>query len=150
MLDDLGAADALLARRTPDGQLELIDGHLRAELAGSELIPVLVLDLDERESDRLLAALDPLASLAEADSRALETLLDELHLPEGELEAILRSLIEPNEGHANPAGPQSASGSEPPLAEVFQIVVDCRDEAHQRELYQRFVSGGLKCRLVVL
>src|SRR5438034_10358912 len=42
MLEQVGFADALLARETPEG-LCLIDGHLRAGLAPKDDVPVLVL-----------------------------------------------------------------------------------------------------------
>src|SRR5438477_8835640 len=71
LLADIGYADALLARRTADGSLELVDGHLRRSLTPEALVPVLVLDLDEAEADLLLATLGPLASLAEPDPRSL-------------------------------------------------------------------------------
>ncbi len=32
VLAEIGYADALLARELPDGSLELVDGHLRAEI----------------------------------------------------------------------------------------------------------------------
>ncbi|MEM9656955.1 MAG: hypothetical protein AAF961_01210 [Planctomycetota bacterium] len=63
-LADIGYADALLARELADGSLQLIDGHLRAETAPDALAPVLVLDVDEQEAERILLTLDPLASLA--------------------------------------------------------------------------------------
>jgi hypothetical protein len=47
----------------PDGRLEIVDGHLRAETAPEQMVPVLVLDLDEEESDKLLLTLDPLAAM---------------------------------------------------------------------------------------
>ena len=34
MLDDVWIVDALIARELPTGELELIDGHLRADLVG--------------------------------------------------------------------------------------------------------------------
>lgn len=74
ILDEVGYADALLARETPDG-LMLIDGHLRRETTPDAIVPVLVLDLDEREADLLLATLDPLAAMAEPDGAALAVLL---------------------------------------------------------------------------
>ena len=46
VLADIGYADALLARETPDG-LQLIDGHLRASLDPAQVVPVLIVDLDE-------------------------------------------------------------------------------------------------------
>ena len=62
-LSEIGYADALIARETPDG-LELIDGHLRAELTPEQEVPVLVVDLSEEEANKLLVTLDPLAALA--------------------------------------------------------------------------------------
>ena len=47
VLQEIGYADALLARLLPDGRLMLIDGHLRAETTPDQLVPVLVLDVDE-------------------------------------------------------------------------------------------------------
>jgi ParB-like chromosome segregation protein Spo0J len=65
LLAEVGYADALLARELPDGTLELIDGHLRAETTPEMEVPVLILDLDDREAAKLLALHDPLAALAE-------------------------------------------------------------------------------------
>ncbi len=50
VLAEIGYADALLARELPDGSLELIDGHLRAETTPDMEVPVLVVDLDEKEA----------------------------------------------------------------------------------------------------
>ena len=74
MLQKIGYADALLAREE-DGQLLLIDGHLRSDISGDDMVPVLVLDVDEREADELLATLDPLSRLADTDEFQLESLL---------------------------------------------------------------------------
>ena len=75
LLGEIGYADALLARELPDSQLMLIDGHLRAETTPDNEVPVLVLDVNEEEADKLLMTLDPLAVMAEADSERIKTLL---------------------------------------------------------------------------
>lgn len=75
ILAEIGYADALLARELPDGKLMLLDGHLRAETTPEQEVPVLILDLTEEEGDKLLATLDPLASLAEQDDEKLAALL---------------------------------------------------------------------------
>ena len=75
LLSEIGYADALLARELPDGQLMLIDGHLRAETTPQAEVPVLVLDVTEEEADKLLLTLDPLAAMAEADAERIKTLL---------------------------------------------------------------------------
>jgi len=60
ILAEVGIADALLARELPDGRLMLIDGHLRADTTPDQIVPVLVLDVDEAEADKLLLTKSPL------------------------------------------------------------------------------------------
>ena len=60
ILAEVGFAGAELTRRLPDGSLELIDGHLRAEEMGDNPIPVLVTDLTAEEARLLLATYDPI------------------------------------------------------------------------------------------
>ena len=74
LLTEVGYADALLARELPDGKLMLVDGHLRAETTPDTAVPVLVLDVSEEEADKILATLDPLASMAEPDTEHLKAL----------------------------------------------------------------------------
>ena len=58
-LEEFGIVAPLLVRETPEG-LELIDGHMRADSDPDQLWPVLILDVNESESDLLLAAVDGL------------------------------------------------------------------------------------------
>ena len=74
VLAEVGYADALIARETPEG-LMLVDGHLRAETTPDSSVPVLVLDIDEDEADLMLATLDPLAAMAGRDEERLSELL---------------------------------------------------------------------------
>lgn len=37
-----------------------------------------------------------------------------------------------------------------PPADLYQVVVECTDEAQQRELFERLRREGLKVRLLVL
>jgi DNA modification methylase len=93
-LAEIGFADALLARETDDG-LELIDGHLRADLDPEQQVPVLVLDVDEQEAGKLLATLDPLAGMAEADLEALKLLASDLDWQMPDLEMVVTDLVGP-------------------------------------------------------
>jgi hypothetical protein len=77
ILAEIGYADALLAREIPEG-LQTIDGHMRAEETPDQEVPVLVLDLTEEEAEKLLATLDPIAAMAEANQPALDALLADL------------------------------------------------------------------------
>jgi hypothetical protein len=57
-------------------------------------IPVLVLDVDEAEADKLLATIDPLAAMAEADAGKLDELLREIDTGSEALQEMLSKLAE--------------------------------------------------------
>jgi len=102
VLAEVGYADALLARETPDG-LMLIDGHLRAEETPMQKVPVLVLDVTEKEADIILATLDPLASLAERDSGMLAELVASIDAQSDDLRKMLDDISPPVfEGETDP------------------------------------------------
>src|SRR6202790_414302 len=90
VLQEIGYADALLARALPDGRLMLIDGHLRAETTPDQLVPVLVLDVSEAEADKILATLDPLAAMAESDSDRIKSLLTTVQTNSAAVEELLK------------------------------------------------------------
>lgn len=90
LLAEVGYADALLAREMADGSLMLIDGHLRAETTPDSEVPVLVLDLDEAEADKLLLTLDPLAAMAERDADRIKALLETVQTSSPAVEQLLR------------------------------------------------------------
>ncbi len=92
VLGEIGYADACLARELPDGTLELVDGHLRAGLDPDQKVPVLILDLDEAEADKLLTVLDPLAAMAGADDQKLAELLASIETDNEGLQAMLEGL----------------------------------------------------------
>ncbi len=91
ILAEVGIADALLVRETPAG-LQLIDGHLRADVAPDSEWPVLVLDVDDREAAKLLATVDPLAAMAETDPEKLEELLRQIDTNSEALQQMLAEL----------------------------------------------------------
>ena len=77
VLQSIGYISAVVARETPEG-LELIDGHLRADLDPDAQIPVLVVDLDEHEANQAIATFDPLAAMAGKDQEILDGVIREL------------------------------------------------------------------------
>lgn len=144
LLAEVGFADALLVRPLPDGRLQLIDGHLRAETAADQEVPVLVLDVTEAEANKLLATLDPLAALAEADAEKLEELLQEFQTENAALAAMLEELSDAAGASARP------SRAEPKLPEFWQLVVHCHSEEDQEQLYERLTDQGYSCRVLVM
>lgn len=95
VLHEVGYADALLARETPQG-LELIDGHLRQKLTPDQEVPVLVLDVTEDEANKILLTLDPLATLAESDKQNLDLLLRDVTTGDAALQEMLSDLAKDN------------------------------------------------------
>jgi hypothetical protein len=154
VLAEVGYADALLARELPDGTLQLIDGHLRAETTPEMEVPVLVVDLDEHEAAKLLAVHDPLAGLAEANHDALAELVEQVETESEAVRNLLDQLLsEPGLDDAPPPDEQMENAGSPrgvEVPEAFQVVVECRDEAEQRDVYERLSGEGLKCRLLTL
>ena len=141
ILAEIGYAGALVARELPDGSLQLIDGHLRAEVSPGADVPVLVVDLDDREAEKLLALHDPIAAMARAEQlvlaelssrvetehAALRQLLDSLATSTGEFAPLSDSADDdlrecastPNDGSCGGA-PDSACGERPGAAAETQ------------------------------
>lgn len=143
LLAEVGIAGAVLAYDPGDGGgLMLIDGHLRAEeLAGMEEVPVLVLDVNEREADKLLATIDPIGALAGQDDEKLVELLHGVDSDSAAVQKMLSDLVgEAAEPEENEAPSWDAS---------FQILIECESEAHQAELLERFLAEGLKCKSLI-
>jgi hypothetical protein len=78
VLDEIGFADVLLVRELAPNRYQLLDGHLRAETVPEMEVPVVVLDLDDAEAQKLLVTYDPLSAMAEQGSRELASLLADL------------------------------------------------------------------------
>jgi ParB-like chromosome segregation protein Spo0J len=153
MLAEVGYADALLARELPDGSLELIDGHLRAETTPELLVPVLVLDVDEGEAAKLLATLDPLANLAGSNRDVLAEVLAETTTDNAALQTLWDELLAATALELPPAAALPNVENLPPPVEVpelYQLIVDCADEAEQQALYEELSERGLKIRVVSL
>ena len=117
LLSEIGYADALLARETPEG-LMLIDGHLRAETTPDAVVPVLVLDVTEAEADKLLLSLDPLAAMAEGDAGALRALLAQVETDSDAVRKMLDGLAK--EYGAQP-GPKPLDDPGPNFEEAEEL-----------------------------
>jgi ParB-like chromosome segregation protein Spo0J len=149
VLAEVGYAGALLARELPDGSLELIDGHLRAETTPEMEVPVLILDLDDGEAAKLLALHDPLAGMAEADDAALADLLAQVETENDAVRALLDDMI----GQPAPLpseDDEAAIHGDVDIPEAFQVVIECRDESEQKAVFERLSGEGYKCKLLML
>ena len=125
----------------PDGSLELVDGHLRAETTPDQEVPVLVLDIDEDEANKLLATLDPLAA-SRWPTAALNDLLRNVKTSSSAVQSMLGNLVK---GMALPVevGQPEPADCEPMLfPERYEVLVQCADEPQQKELIERLLADG--------
>jgi len=92
ILSEIGYADALIARELPDGKLQVLDGHMRADISPRQKVPVLVVDLSDAEAEKFLLMADPLSAMAEADPAKLAELAAEVETQSEALRALIDSL----------------------------------------------------------
>ncbi len=172
VLSEIGFAGAVLARETTDGELELIDGHLRVETSPpDEALPVLVLDLTAREADKLLAVYDPIAAMAARDEEQLAELLDDIETDDSQMQSLLAGILADEnaqkkhlehydnfEGKITSDTPdegESKAGSRLQLRvidvpESFHLMVECRDEKDQQQLDSQLTAAGYVCRVLTV
>jgi hypothetical protein len=76
VLAEVGYADAVLVRETPDG-FQILDGHLRAETRPDAELPCLVVDVTDAEAHYILVTHDAVTRMADITTK-LGPLLTEL------------------------------------------------------------------------
>ena len=142
LYDEIGFARSLLAYPLPDGRLKLIDGHLRASLTPEEEVEVEVLDVTDAEAKALLLAIDPLAQLAGYEAQTLEHLRQSV---EADF-ASVKSLWEVLQAASDRTKRDLARAESEGMKEQYFVLIECDDEAQQRELLARFEADGLRCQ----
>lgn len=110
VISEVGWAGAVLFNEATG---RLIDGHARKEFAeaADEPIPVLIGSWTEAQERLILATLDPLASMAEADSKALEELLAGVETSSQAINAMLADLAKQHSIDLDP-NPEPGSGGD--------------------------------------
>jgi hypothetical protein len=141
LYEEVGFARSLLAYELPDGRLKLIDGHLRREVTPDEEIDVEVLDVSDAEARKLLLSMDSLAALAETDVEAIRQLKEATEADHPILEALWSGLAKSQQEAVGELGG--------PLPEQFLILIECSDQAQQRQLLAKFLGEGLVCRALM-
>ena len=91
-IGDVGWVQRIIVNRTTG---HIVDGHARVEEAlarGEPVVPVVFVELTPEEEHRVLATLDPIGALAEADGPALAVLLASIATSDADLAAFLDDL----------------------------------------------------------
>ncbi len=127
--------------------MEVLAGNHTLKAArklGWETITCHVIDVDDDQAARIVLADNKTAEYGSYDDKTLADLLDTLADLDGtgwteEQVDALNDLDEPLD-----------SGIEENYAERFELVIECRSEQHQEELFQRLTNEGETCRLLTL
>lgn len=126
-LAEVGWAGALLYNEATG---RLIDGHARKDVAlarGDALVPVLIGTWDEAQEAKILATLDPISAMAQADSAKLADLLRGVSTGSEALQSMLSALAE-SAGvippDATPGGGGDEFVAEPPSGPTRTAVGD--------------------------
>ena len=127
VLDQVGwVQDVIVNRRTG----YLVDGHARVAVAaqrGETSVPVVYVDLSEDEELLILATLDPLAAMAEADTDALADLLAAITSEDAALTSMLDALAKAEgidtavEGLTDPDNVPAERETSVQRGEVYQL-----------------------------
>jgi len=138
---EIGFARSLLTYELSDGRLKLIDGQLRADMNPDHEVEVEVLDVDDAEARALLLVIDPLAQLAGYNADVLQHLREVTENDSRAIKDLWQTLKE-----ADAKTKRAVDAWKRMPAEQFLVVVECEDEAQQRELLTRFHEEGLRCQ----
>lgn len=120
VMSEIGFAGAVLTYEDEDG-LVLVDGHLRADIADDDEIPVLLTDLTEAEAMKVLASFDVIGSMAGVDIEAFDALLAELSFDSHDLTKALTELLNASSAEVldfDDAKPTRASGDQMQVMEL--------------------------------
>ena len=133
VLDRVGWVQDVIVNKTTG---HLVDGHARLDLArqrGEASVPVVYVELDADEEALVLATLDPLAAMAEADTDALADLLAAIASEDAALTSMLDALakaegIEPVDTSSEYTQKiitplYEPTGSMPSIADLFDTTV---------------------------
>lgn len=133
---EVGVADALKVRELPEGGYQILDGHLRAGIIGDTgTVPVIVLNVTESESEKLLASYDPVSLMAEADTEKLKELMRVDLFEDAGIKEMLESILLGESeldrfdvSRPVPEKKESSIVSPPPQMYRISVFADTKDE----------------------
>ena len=145
---EIGVVSACVVFEPSDGGYMLIDGHLRQEELAkdpTQLIPCLVLDVDDDEAKSILTVLDPIGAMSGIDTAKLKKLVADLDDDMQEFHDTIVSFKKSNKPKED-----DKEESEPASDRIFQVVAECVDEGEQQSVYGMLTDAGYKCKVLTL
>jgi len=137
---------ALLVVNRKNKEIEKGNGtYLAAQQLGWTHIAVLWVEDDPATQTGFSIADNRTAELAEWDDAQLQAALVTIEETDSDLYAdlLLDSLRAAED-------PEEAAGGEQPVPEHFEVVIEARDEAQQKALFERLTKEGHTCRLLTM
>lgn len=151
-LKRFGLRKPLVANRRT-GQVEAGHGTLAAaRRLGWTHLAVVWVDDDPATATGFSLADNRTAELAAWDQAALDALLLETRQGDADLYEALRlaDLLTAVEAQLEPAPAEDGAAPAAVVPAVWQVIVECADEADQRELFDRLQADGRTCRLLTM
>jgi ParB-like chromosome segregation protein Spo0J len=143
--EEIGFARSLLGYRRPDGRIQLIDGHLRAEYDPDMEVTVELLDVTDEEAAKLLLTLDPLAALATTNQETHAALEATVATAGAALRGLWQATAAAKRRLEGLRPPPTA----PPAPPQFLILVECADEEEQAERLRFLTDHAIPCKALV-
>lgn len=129
-----------------DEEYNLIAGHGRVMAAkdmGMESVPcVFVEGLTETQRRAYILADNKLGELGEWDMEIVISELEDLKEMDFDIELTGFTL--------NDSDPEERKDLSGDIKEQFQVIIDCKDEQEQEELYNQLSEEGYECRVLTL
>lgn len=153
VIADVGFTTPPLFNLTTD---RLLDGHLRKDLAGDQIIPVVVGRWDEAQERKILLTHDPISAMAGANKKLLAELLGQVKITTPDLKAMLADLSKKaNVGATGAAAAAAVEAGNPEteaqqdgirIEESFSVLVKCENESDQKQVLSELQRHGLEVR----
>ena len=147
-LTEIGLVSACVVFEPADGGYMLIDGHLRQEELAkdpTQLIPCLVLDVNDDEAKAILTVLDPIGAMSGIDTAKLKKLVADL---DDDMQQFHDTIVSFKK--SNKPKDDAAEEKEPASDQIFQVVAECVDEDEQQAVYGMLTDAGYKCKVLTL
>ena len=146
VIQEVGFADVILARELADGTLEIIDGHLRAELADDQIVPVVILDVTKAEADKLLATVDPIAAMASTNREKLGELLATMKTKSKGVQGVLDKLKR-QAAVGKSKESDDAPATKPATKDEHTVIVIGRSRDEQDTLFAELAEAGYTVKM---
>lgn len=130
----------------------VIAGHTRlkaSKLLNLKKVPCRILNLSKEEAELLALVDNKSGEIATWDEKALYEIIDNLPVNIDELINLGFEEEKLNEWLEEEFLPELGDADILNIDDTFSILIECKNDVHQRELLERFSKEGLECRAII-